>query len=250
MRKFLMIGISFVIFLAMFMTSCHNATSGTTGEVVKNAVKDIDGNSYNGIWMGNKLWMKENLRTTHYADGTSIPIGNTYSSTEPYYYAPAIESNISTYGYLYNWPAVMHGASFSRENPSGVQGICPDGWHVPSIEEWRDLEEIVETLGENICENCEDCIAKSLSAKTDWTKSTETCTPGYELSTNNSTGFTIFPAGMIWNKYYVEVGNSAYFWTTADMDYICFHYNCSYMDGQASDECVHDQGYSVRCVRD
>ncbi|MFO7873257.1 MAG: fibrobacter succinogenes major paralogous domain-containing protein, partial [Bacteroidales bacterium] len=43
------------------------------------------------------------------------------------------------YGGLYTWNTVMQGQSSSNSNPSGVQGICPDGWHVPSDAEWTEL---------------------------------------------------------------------------------------------------------------
>jgi len=53
--------------------------------------------------------------------------------------------NVARYGYLYNWPAVMHGASSSEANPSGVQGICPNGCHVPSDAEWLELFDYMRT---------------------------------------------------------------------------------------------------------
>ena len=134
--------------LVLFFMSCHkDKLSNSDGLILKNAVTDIDGNIYNAVQIGNQVWMAENLRTTHYADGTPIPSGSTYddyhySSTEPYFYDP-IAYNIK-YGYLYNWPAVIHGAENSNNNPSGIQGICPNGWHVPSDEEWNELKNTVE----------------------------------------------------------------------------------------------------------
>ena len=47
--------------------------------------------------------------------------------------------NYSTYGVLYNWTAAMGDATGSVVDPSGVQGICPDGWHLPSDDEWFEL---------------------------------------------------------------------------------------------------------------
>ena len=89
-------------------------------------VTDYDNNTYNTVQIGNQCWMKENLRTTHYSDGTSIPLGSSGSNTTAYcYYPDDSVSNVGTYGYLYNWPAVMGNSSSSSANPSGVQGICP-----------------------------------------------------------------------------------------------------------------------------
>ena len=98
-------------------------------------ITDFDNNIYNTVQIGNQCWMRENLRTTHYANGdTILEGGELLSESQPYRYTPHNDVNtISTYGYRYNWNAVMHGANSSETNPSGVQGICPDGWHVPSI---------------------------------------------------------------------------------------------------------------------
>ena len=97
-------------------------------------IQDIDGNTYHTVQIGNQCWMQQNLRTTRYADGTPIPQGvNTNSATNPLYYDYTASSfDLEKRGYFYNWPAVMNGAAASNANPSGVQGVCPQGWHVPS----------------------------------------------------------------------------------------------------------------------
>ena len=151
-------------------------------------VTDYDNNTYNTVQIGDQCWMKENLRTTHYADGTTVTSR----------YAPNNdENNVATYGYLYNWYAVMHGAAASSANPSGVQGICPAGWHMPSCAEWTQLTTYVHDNGYQ-CSNCNasnwwmnvDCIAKALAAQTGWPSySYDACAVGYDLSTNNATGF-------------------------------------------------------------
>ena len=121
-------------YVATFSDTPGGGGSEPTGTIVQNAVMDTDGNSYDAVWIGGQLWMRENLRTTHYADGAAIPAGESGSSdTEPLYYDySSSDIPLAERGYLYNWPAVMHGAAPSNTNPSGVQGICPSGWHVPS----------------------------------------------------------------------------------------------------------------------
>ena len=102
--------------------------------VVLNAngtVSDIDGNSYKIVKIGDQWWMRENLKTTRYADGTEIPGVYAYENDE---------SHAEDYGRLYTWEGVMNGAASSNANTSGVQGVCPAGWHVPSDEEWKQLE--------------------------------------------------------------------------------------------------------------
>ena len=214
-------------------------------------VTDYDNNTYNTVQIGGQCWMKENLRTTHYADGTAIPAGT-------HRYAPNNdESNVATYGYLYNWPAVMHGSASSSSNPSNVQGICPAGWHMPSDAEWTQLTTYVHDNGYQ-CTDCNgsnywshvDCIAKALAAQTGWPSySHDACAVGYDLSTNNATGFSALPAGFYCGAYYY--GQTAYYWTTSQ-------FNSSEAYFRSLDCCVDyvwkgndykSQGYSVRCVR-
>ncbi|TVQ13844.1 MAG: hypothetical protein EA361_09080 [Bacteroidetes bacterium] len=97
-------------------------------------VTDIDGNVYTTIEIGDQIWMAENLRTTRYADGTIISGAYAYDNSD---------ENADNYGKLYTWEAVMGGSTSSDENPSGVQGVCPAGWHVPSDAEWTQLTDYI-----------------------------------------------------------------------------------------------------------
>jgi uncharacterized protein (TIGR02145 family) len=92
-------------------------------------VTDIDGNVYNTVLIGDQCWMKENLNTTRDAAGNNITRYCYDNNT----------TNCDLYGGLYTWATVMNGAGSSNNNPSGVQGICPTGWHVPSDAEWTQL---------------------------------------------------------------------------------------------------------------
>ncbi len=93
-------------------------------------ITDADNNTYNTVQIGEQCWMKENLRTTKKPNGTTISSG---------IWAPGSNS-VTTYGRLYSWTTVMNGATSSNATPSGVQGICPTGWHVPSDNEWKQME--------------------------------------------------------------------------------------------------------------
>jgi hypothetical protein len=96
-------------------------------------VTDIDGNVYKTVPAGDYIWMSENLKTTHYKDGTAIPLvaGNKEWSnltTPAYCWFDNDEATYkATYGALYNWYTVSTG------------NLCPVGWHVPSDDEWRNL---------------------------------------------------------------------------------------------------------------
>lgn len=177
-------------------------------------------------------------------------MGSTLSYTDPYRYAPDDDStNVSTYGYLYNWPAVMHGASSSSANPSGVQGICPNGWHVPSDAEWTQLTDYVRSQTHYQCNNS---IAKALASTIGWNSSTETCAVGNNPSTNNATGFSVLPAGRRDYSVYHSFGNFAYIWSATEhsdgnaYDRTLFYFN-SFEDRYFE---FKNYGVSVRCVRD
>ena len=95
-------------------------------------VTDIDGNVYETLLIGEQLWMAENLKVTHYKNGDEIPYPSDedFGSCDEGQYG--IYDNDSTnadiYGNLYNWFVV-----------DDERGVCPEGWHVPSDEEYTIL---------------------------------------------------------------------------------------------------------------
>lgn len=222
----------------------------STADVIYNAVTDYDGNSYDAVRIGSQVWMASNLRTTKYADGTSISQGSSTSTTVAYWYYPDNDaSNKTTYGLLYNWTAVMQNSSSSSANPSGVQGICPTGWHVPSDAEWTQLTDYV-SKSEYVC-GSDNTIAKALAGTTGWSSSTDTYAVGNTPSQNNSTGFSALPAGY-YNGSYYGFGHYADFWSatedsSANAYYRYLGYDCA--DVLRGGYYKFD-GFSVRCVRD
>lgn len=212
---------------------------------------DYDSNVYNTVWIGSQCWMRENLRTTHYADGSVIPSGPSTSTITAYRYAPnGNEDNVSIFGYLYNWPAVMHGESSSTVNPSGVQGICPEGWHVPSNLEWKILTNYVSSQNQFVCGYDSTYIAKSLADTIGWDLSTGECCVGNNPLTNNSTGFSALPAGYFYQGYQA-FGSYADFWDATDYsNYIADGRYIGYNNPMVGDNnAFKDAGCSVRCVR-
>lgn len=224
------------------------------------SITDIDNNVYQTVQIGNQCWMKENLRTTRYADGTSISLGSSTSTSTPYRYYPNCDSNnVSIYGYLYNWYAIMYNSPSSTNNPSGVQGICPNGWHVPSNAEWTQLTDYVSSQTQFLC-NLPTNISKALASNTGWANSSQTCAVGNDQSSNNATGFTAFPAG-----YYCSTGCQSFsryasFWTSTETgSEVSFplsggvynpymNYNDGYVWNNTPD--VKSSGNSIRCVKD
>ncbi len=96
-------------------------------------VADLDGNVYQTVVIGNYWWTTENLRTTTYSNSTKIPnvtdsAAWTALTSGAYCWYRNDEGNAKTYGALYNWHAVNTGR------------LCPDGWRVPTDQEWKNLE--------------------------------------------------------------------------------------------------------------
>ncbi len=219
-------------------------------------IRDIDGNEYNTVKIGNQCWMKENLRTKHYADGEMINIvEDADPESEPYYAAPETyydDTYVPTYGYLYNWFAVMHGASTSNANPSGVQGICPTGWHVPSDAEWDQLTNYVSSKSAYLCGGLSNNIGKALSETTGWTSSGNACAVGNAPENNNMTGFSARPAGWFNPSDYESLyfGEEALFWSCTENVSTAYPLRIRYDDTYGSIyQYDKANGYSVRCLR-
>ena len=214
---------------------------------------DIDGNVYNTVRIGSQCWMKENVRTTKYADGTPIEHGNTASTNYPYWYYPNNNSeNKSAYGLLYNWKAATRGNT-SSTIPSRVQGICPDGWHMPSVAEWKQLITYVSNQSQYICGSDTSNIAKALASTGGWKSSMTNCTVGNQLNQNNTTGLSVLPAGY-YDGSYSNFGYSALIRTCAgyssalysDYLYLFYNHDKAYMDWYGDRQIA----MSVRCVLD
>jgi len=120
-------------YVRAYATNSEGTNYGNQVEFTSLPLTDIDGNKYSTVQIGTQLWMKENLRTTRYKDGSDIPLvsdnvkwSNLASPGYCWYNNDAaIYGN--TYGALYNWYTV------------GTNKLCPDGWHVPTEVEWTIL---------------------------------------------------------------------------------------------------------------
>lgn len=217
-------------------------------------VTDYDGNTYNTVQIGRQCWMKQNLRTTRYANGDTIYMGNnTLSSEEPYMYYPNNNAgNVTSYGYLYNWAALMHGDVSSNTNPSGVQGICPKGWHVPSDAEWQQLVDYVSSRSDYQW-SCATCIAKSLAYTYGWTSYANNYVVGGNQSVNNATGFSALPAGHFgYGGGQYDFGDRAFFWGTTECNAVYTYLRILKYDDAHVTRYGNNKkyGFSVRCICD
>lgn len=110
-----------------------NEISFTTQQGTGGTVTDIDGNVYHTISIGMQIWMVENLKTTRFNNGNSIPLITDFTVwtnlTTPGYcwYNNDAVTYKNTYGALYNWFAI------------NTTKLAPTGWHIPTDEEWSKL---------------------------------------------------------------------------------------------------------------
>jgi uncharacterized protein (TIGR02145 family) len=101
-------------------------------------VTDIEGNVYNTVQVGEQCWLRENLKTTHYKNGTPINYPGTNNAAwqsdttgaYAWYNNEILWKEI--YGALYNWFAAVN-----------LNGLCPEGWHVPTHDEWYELTDLI-----------------------------------------------------------------------------------------------------------
>lgn len=187
------------------------------------AVVDVDGNIYNTLHYDRQCWLKENMRTTRFPNGEVIPFSdNEQHLTNPYRYIPNNDEElVPTYGYLYNWAAAMNGKTQSTEVPSGVQGICPTGWHLPSLQEFLDLYDYVSSIADYVCEETTETahihIAKAMASPIGWMDSAkDPCSAGLNPEQNNATGFSIIPAGNFAGNIARDLGYSSMIWTATE----------------------------------
>ena len=232
------------------------AQGGLNPDLEYDTVTDIDGNMYATIEIGTQVWMAENLKVTHFADGSPIPEITDEAEwdamepeTQAYCWYDNEAENKDSNGALYSWAAAMYGGLSS--DTIGVQGVCPDGWHLPTDAEWKILEmalgmDQVETDNLDWRGSDQGGQLKELGFS-NWSLPNE--------GASNSSGFTAVPGGFrsAMGLFY-SAGDYANFWSaTADeggssrawfriLNYeearIYRHYNSKQL------------GLSVRCVKD
>ncbi len=199
-------------------------------------VTDIDGNVYKTVKIGNQVWMAENLRTTHYRNGDSILTTQTdtldYSAetTPKYQFVYNNDNNLlRLYGRMYTWYAA-----------TDKRNICPLGWHIPTIEEFKQLD---KALGGK-----DAAIGKLKVVGTDYWK-----TPN--LDATNESGFNGLPGGWRAAKgHFGALGKYGHWWAS-DMQtpefafrmFLSFDSSCYKNHLGSSDP---QNAWSVRCVKD
>jgi len=206
-------------------------------------VTDIDGNVYQTVLIGNQCWMMENLKVTHYRNGEPIPkvmnkIKGFHLSTGAYCDYNNDESISAVYGRLYNWFAI-----------GDNRGLAPDGWHIPSDYEWKQLE-----MHLGMSQAAADAI--EWRGTDEGGKLKETGTSHWNspnAGATNESGFTALPGGFSdLNGFYDLMGFLGYFWSSSESNTDSSWKRCLACSGSQVYRYHHakQHGCSIRCIKD
>ena len=153
-KKTILKTVGIAIFAVLFYTSCEDNSVNVVTPEVTTFVDARDGKTYKKVQIGEQIWMAENLR--YEADGSkcfgeggdgTMVIDETYHDQGTNFHnvkTVTLSEHCDIYGRLYDWNTAMNGEHSSHANPSGVEGVCPVGWHLPSDAEWQTLIDYVE----------------------------------------------------------------------------------------------------------
>jgi len=225
------------LLLTLFIVACGGDSSSSSSENL-NVDEDFlidtrDGQTYKTVKIGSQTWMAENLN---------------YKIVNSSCYEDKVE-NCDEYGRLYTWAAAMDSVGKWSSNGKGcgykkdcspsypVQGVCPQGWHLPQKSEWMEL---FFTEGDSATAGVK------LKSSTGW------------FDNGNGTdvfGFSALPAGIrLKSKGFIDIGRAAHFWTSdieTDNHYVYrvdLNYNSDF--AEVNDKGERDAKRSVRCVKD
>ena len=240
-RSVLALGANRLVFALFVLLASFIYGQDSTGTVI-----DTDGNVYKTIKIGNQWWMAENLKVTHYRNGDKIlkeTSRNKWSdlSSGAYCVYDNDESNAAIYGNLYNWYAVKD-----------ARNIAPQGWHVATDKEWKQLEMVLDMNGSE----ADDYGWRGTNQGSKMAGNASLWENG-ELKDDaefGESGLSALSGGYrdCSNGYYRDMGFSALFWSFTEFnnDYAWIRYlNYTFSDISRN----HNDkryGFSVRCVRD
>jgi len=214
----------------MLVTGCNK-----NDENDSSVFKDGDGNIYQTVTIGTQVWLKENLKTTKYNDGTEIPLitDNTEwknAITAAYCWYDNDITNKDPFGALYNWYAVNTGK------------LCPKGSHVPSESE---LTELVAFLGG-------ESVAGGKLKTTGTIEGGDGLWNQPNVDATNETGFSALPGGLRAGSFF-DINWGGVWWTSTEYPsnraYYFYINNYDGTVGDSDDGGSKDSGYSVRCLK-
>jgi len=203
-----------------------------------------DGKLYKFVTIGTQNWMAENLN--YNASGSKCYNNN--------------PDNCNTYGRLYGWATAMNGSASSTANPSGVQGVCPSGWHLPSSVEWDKLLRSVDGNTETDSPYRSPTAGRNLKAKNGWNINNDN---GQSGNGTDDFGFAALPGGYGYyggssGGNFAYVGDQGEWWSSSNCSsnwgtncaYVWIIFNNYESFGPTVGTETKSDLHSVRCVQD
>ena len=185
-----------------------------------------DGQTYETVQIGEQCWMAENLNI-----GTMINSGSQTNNGEIEKYCYNNDpANCNVYGGLYQWNEMMQ-----YTTTQGVQGICPEGWHLPTDAEWCTLEQEVDTT--------------ITCSSTGW----RGIDGGTKLKQGGSSGFeALFAGNRDADGSFNNLGSFAYFWSSSEYSGLYAWRRTLYVSTATvyRYDTNKSSGFSVRCIKD
>lgn len=238
--------VTFYGLLILFM-SCEKNNKEIDDTLNYGSVKDIEGNTYKTIEIGDQIWMAEDLKCTKYNDGSEIHLIANNSQWEnnldgAYSWYNNEPGDSTVYGALYNWYII---------DPNNGKNICPDGWHIPTDIEWTQLIAHFDPSAPVTY-----YIQSELSGA--YLKTTGNLRDGNGLWTypngtvNNSSGFSAIPGGVRGaNGLFAERGNISAWWSsTIKSESDALDRSLTNVNGRVfKDDAPKKVGYNLRCIR-
>ena len=140
------------------------------------------------------------------------------------------------------------GAATSNTVPSGVQGVCPAGWHIPSDAEWCIMENAVEAGTDAGC-SLTGYRGTNTGGKLKQTGFTNWITPN--TGATNSSGFTALPGGFSWSGSFFDAGNYGYWWSSTEFSGTRAWRRLNSQEARSNRyKAIKLRGFSVRCAQD
>lgn len=259
---------AFLLSISICLVACGDDSESSSGPeyvwvdpstVTHGTMTDSrDGKTYRTVTIGSQTWMAENLNF-EYNEGTARS-----------YCYDSLASNCDKYGRLYFWSAAMDSAALFSDAGKGcgnymlcnrkgkIRGICPEGWHLPNLNEWLEL---VYPMASRVYESVKDGpygygefygAGIRLKSVDGWMEGSHQ-TDDY--------GFSALPSGYFLCDYddgFEHMGRGTQFWSSSELNiYHAFALELDYrvLEPAASDDALisgnhKTWAYSVRCVKD
>ncbi|MFN5345635.1 MAG: FISUMP domain-containing protein [Bacteroidota bacterium] len=186
------------------------------------------------VKIGDQVWSAENLYTDRFANGDLIPEIKNLES-----WVTAYKNHLPAWCYYNNDPenGAVYGKLYNQYAVSDTRGLCPIGWHVPSLDEWTILS---DNLGG----------PQVAGAKMKEIGLLHWKAPNY--AADDQSGFSGLPSGMRGSNDFKYIGEYGYwFSSTSNTMYSLYMYNLSYgSDSFGISTSLTADGISVRCIKD